>query len=155
LFIKYLFIRFPSILAIAFYLPQVVAQDIVTLPPVIVNAPPESLNQTARNIELLQKEDLTRMHQRRISDVLQGAASYSFSRLGGIAQTGATFLSGAGGQGIMTLDDIPILQSIPGSNLTDNSPSEAINPKRRDTAWPIDVLLSLSGSGRRYPIVYS
>ncbi len=66
------------------------------------------------------------MQQRSISDVLQGTASYSFSRAGGIGQPGITFMRGAGGQGVMTLDDIPLLQTVPGSQLTDTLPSEAV-----------------------------
>jgi outer membrane cobalamin receptor len=118
--------RYAGALAIAFYLPLVVAEDKVTLPAVIVKAPPESLSQAASNTELLDEEDLTQMHQRSISDVLQGSASYSFSRAGGIGNQGVTLMRGAGGQGIMTLDDIPLLQTIPGSHVTDTLPSEAI-----------------------------
>lgn len=116
----------PGALVIALYLPLVFAEDIVTLPPVTVSARAESLQQPTGNTEFLDEDDITRMHQRSISDVLQGTAGYSFSRLGGIGATGVTLLRGAGGQGVMTLDDIPLLQSIPGSHLTDTLPSEAI-----------------------------
>lgn len=101
-------------------------EEITTLEPLVVKAPRETLSQLIRNSEQLDQEDLTRMHQRSISDILQGSPGFSFTRFGGYGQPGASFMRGAGGQGIMTLDDIPLLQTVPGSQISNTIPGEAI-----------------------------
>lgn len=137
---------------LAFYLPIVAAEDFEALPQIVVNPLPESSPVSVGSSEFLDEKDVTRMQQRSVSDVLQGTPGYSFSRLGGIGATGVTLLRGAGGQGIMTLDDIPILESIPGSHLTDSLPSEAIDHAeiRRGPAQSYYPFQALGGTIRLY-----
>jgi vitamin B12 transporter len=103
------------------------AHAIEILPELTVTAPRPSLENQANNINQLDEEDLTRLQQRSISDVLQGASSFSSSRAGGIGQPVVTFMRGSSGQGILTLDDIPMLLTVPGSQVTETLPSEAIH----------------------------
>jgi outer membrane cobalamin receptor len=102
------------------------ANDTVALPPIVVNAPAKSVSSLIQDTESLDQDDITRLHQRSIADVLQGSRGFTFTRYGGVGQPGASFIRGAGGQGVLTLDGIPILQTVPGSQVTHTLPSEAI-----------------------------
>jgi vitamin B12 transporter len=117
----------PAILA-GFYLFLFIqpACAIDYLPLLTVNPPETPLEQLINNPQILEEEDLFIAHERSITDVLQGYPGLSSSKIGGFGQVGALFMRGAGGQGLVTLDDIPLLQSIPGFFNLDTLPVEAI-----------------------------
>jgi vitamin B12 transporter len=98
----------------------------VVLPPITVLAAPVSLNDQINNPQQLDGEEVTGGHERTVSDVLSGLPAITTTRLGGYGQLSGVFLRGAGGQGMMTLDDIPLLVSLPGLQNLDSLPSEAI-----------------------------
>ncbi|MGZ8881749.1 MAG: TonB-dependent receptor plug domain-containing protein [Methylosarcina sp.] len=117
----------PAILG-GFYLfvPIQPAYAIDYLPLLTVNPPETLLEQLINNPQILEEEDLSIAHERSITDVLQGYPGLSSSKIGGFGQVGALFMRGAGGQGLVTLDDIPLLLSIPGFFNLDTLPIEAI-----------------------------
>lgn len=95
--------------------------------PLLTVSPPETpLEQLINNPQKLEEEDLSIAHERSITDVLQGFPGLSSSKTGGFGQVGALFMRGAGGQGLVTLDDIPLLLSVPGFFNLDTLPTEAI-----------------------------
>jgi vitamin B12 transporter len=96
------------------------------LPDITVTAPRQPLADQINNPQLLDEEDITIAHERSISDVLTGLPGLSLGRTGGFGQVGTVFVRGAGGQGLMTLDDIPLLLSVPGFLNLDTLPTEAI-----------------------------
>jgi vitamin B12 transporter len=98
----------------------------VNLPEVIVIAPRIPLAEQISNPQLLDEENITVAHERSISDVLTGLPGLSLSRTGGFGQVGAVYVRGAGGQGLVTLDGIPLMQSVPGLMNLDTLPTEAI-----------------------------
>jgi len=98
----------------------------VMLPPITVWSPPKSLEAQINNPQQLDEEDISVGHERTISDVLSGLPGITTTRLGGYGQLSGLFLRGAGGQGLITLDDIPLLVSLPGLQNFDSLPSEAI-----------------------------
>ncbi len=96
------------------------------LPTITVNPPQTALEELTSNPERLEEEELTVAHERSIADVLQGFSGLSISKTGGFGQVGTLFIRGAGGQGSVTLDDIPLLLSVPGFLNLDTLPVEAI-----------------------------
>ena len=128
------------------------AHAIEILPEQTVTAPRPSLENQVNNNDQLDAEDLTRLQQRSISDVLQGSPSYTSSRAGGIGQPVVTFMRGTSGQGILTLDDIPMLLTVPGSQVTDTLPSEAIHRAevQRGSSEAYHPFQALGGAIRLY-----
>ncbi|NOT12599.1 MAG: TonB-dependent receptor [Methylococcaceae bacterium] len=108
------------------------AYAIETLPDITVTAPQKSLADRVNNLQLLDNDDITIAHERSISDVLTGLPGITLSRSGGFGQAGPIFVRGAGGQGVMTLDDIPLLLSLPGFLNLDTMPTEAIEKAEID-----------------------
>lgn len=96
------------------------------LPPVTVWSPPRSLEAQINNPQQLDEEEIAAGHERTISDVLSGFPGITTTRLGGYGQLSGLFLRGVGGQGLVTLDDIPLLVSLPGLQNFDSFPSESI-----------------------------
>lgn len=97
-----------------------------TLPTVTTFAPRKSLDSQINNPRQLEEEDLSVAHERSVTDALHGLPGLSISRTSGYGQPNALFVRGAGGQGVMTLDDMPLLFSLPGLMNVDSLPSEAI-----------------------------
>lgn len=102
------------------------AENTETLPPVTIWAPSKSLDAQINHSQVLEEETITAAHERTISDVLTGLPGITTTRSGGYGQLSGLFLRGSGGQGLMTLDDIPILANLPGLLNLDSLPSEAI-----------------------------
>ena len=96
------------------------------LPTITVNPPRTPLEQLISNPQLLEEEDISIAHERSIADVLQGFPGISSTKTGGFGQVGSVFMRGTGGQGLVTLDDIPLLLSVPGFLNLDTLPTEAI-----------------------------
>ncbi|MGZ8162918.1 MAG: TonB-dependent receptor plug domain-containing protein [Methylobacter sp.] len=99
---------------------------IETLPAVTVTSPREPLTQIINNTRVLDQGDLSIAHERSLYDVLQGFPGLSVTKVGGYGQVGALFMRGAGGQGLVSLDDIPLMLSVPGFQNLDTLPAEAI-----------------------------
>ena len=97
-----------------------------TLSSITVSAPGKSLEGQINNPQQLNEDDVSVAHERSISDVIQGFPGINITKTGGYGQLSALFMRGAGGQGLTTLDDIPLLLSLPGLQNLDNLPSEAI-----------------------------
>lgn len=91
-----------------------------------VTAPRPPLNHWINNPQLLTAEDIGIAHERSITDVVQGFSSISSSKAGAFGQASSLYIRGAGGQGVVTLDGIPLLQSLPGLFSLDTLPAEAI-----------------------------
>lgn len=97
-----------------------------TLPDMTITAPRQTLEQLVNSPYELDHDEITNMHKRSIDDVLRGLPGFTTSKLGGYGQPDISLMRSAGGQGLMLLDDIPLLQTIPGSQFSDSLPSEAI-----------------------------
>lgn len=102
------------------------AANLVTLPPVTVYAPRTSLAQRINPTQVLEEEDLTIAHERTITDVIQGFPGINAGKVGAFGQATALYIRGVGGQGVVTLDGLPLLQSLPGLFSLDTLPAEAI-----------------------------
>lgn len=100
------------------------AQEI--LPTVTTSATRKSLDAQINNPRQLEEDDISVAHERSITDSLQGLPGLSISRSSGYGQPSAIFVRGAGGQGVMTLDGMPLLFSLPGLLNVDGLPTEAI-----------------------------
>jgi vitamin B12 transporter len=122
------FMRVALIVITYFIVNHMVYGDtkVVVLPPVTVLSSPISLDTQINNPQQLDEEEITAGHERSISDVLSGLPGITTTRIGGYGQLSGVFLRGAGGQGLMTLDDIPLLVSLPGLQNLDSLPSEAV-----------------------------
>jgi len=96
------------------------------LPDITVNSPRTPLEQLISNPQLLEEEDLSIAHERSITDVIQGFPGVNLTRMGGYGQQTGVLMRGAGGQGLITLDDIPLLASVPGLQNLDTLPIEAL-----------------------------
>jgi vitamin B12 transporter len=97
-----------------------------TLPEIIVTAPRKPIENQINNPQLLDEEDISVAHERSIADVIQGFPGISSTRAGGFGQTQPLNIRGASGQGVVTLDGMPLLQSAPGFLNLDTLPTEAI-----------------------------
>jgi vitamin B12 transporter len=97
-----------------------------TLPEMTVTAPRQSLNERISNNQELDEEDITVAHERSIVDVIQGFSGVSSNKTGGFGQPGSLFMRGSGGQGLVTLDGIPLILAVPGFLNLDPLPAEAI-----------------------------
>ncbi|ESS71432.1 vitamin B12 transporter BtuB [Methyloglobulus morosus KoM1] len=102
------------------------AYAIETLSEITVTAPRKPLADQINSPQMLDEEDISIAHERSIADVIQGFPGISSSKVGGFGQIGALNIRGAGGQGMVTLDGIPLLQSVPGFLNLDTLPTEAI-----------------------------
>jgi outer membrane cobalamin receptor len=96
------------------------------LPSLTVWSPPKTLETQINNPQYLDDEEIVAGHERTVSDVLSGLPGITTTRLGGYGQLSGLFLRGVGGQGLVTLDDIPLLVSLPGLQNFDSFPSESI-----------------------------
>lgn len=95
------------------------------LPSMTINSPRTPLAQLISNPQLLEREDLSIAHERSITDVLQGFSGVNMTK-SGYGQQNGLLMRGAGGQGLITLDDIPLLMSLPGLQNLDTLPTEAL-----------------------------
>jgi vitamin B12 transporter len=102
------------------------AYAIETLPEITVTAPRKPLADQINNPQQLDEEDISIAHERSIADVIQGLPGISSTRAGGFGQTQPLNIRGASGQGVVTLDGLPLLQSAPGFLNLDTLPTEAI-----------------------------
>jgi len=102
------------------------AMAVEILPPVTVYAPRSSLSNVINQPEILEEKDLTVAHERTIIDVAQGLPGINATKLSGFGQPNAFYIHGVGGQGVVTLDGIPLLQSIPGFFNLDALPVESM-----------------------------
>lgn len=98
-----------------------------TLPDITITAPETPLTDHINNPQQLDEEDITVAHERSIVDVIQGLPGVSASKTGGFGQPGLLMMRGAGGQGLVSIDGIPILLTVPGLVNMDTLPPEAIN----------------------------
>ncbi len=111
---------------------SVSAHAVEILPDITVVAPRPSLETQIGNPQELDDETIGIAHERSISDVLNGLPGLSGNRTGGFGQVGTLYVRGAGGQGVLMLDDIPLLQSVPGFLNLDTLPSEALQKAEID-----------------------
>lgn len=95
------------------------------LPEITVIAP-KTLTEHINNLKFLDDKDITVAHERSITDVIQGLPGVTVNRVGAFGQTTALYLRGVGGQGVVTLDGLPLLHSLPGVFSFDTLPAEAI-----------------------------
>jgi vitamin B12 transporter len=100
--------------------------ETVVLPEMTVSAPGYPLSDRINNPQHLGEEDITVAHERSITDVIQGFPGVAVNRVGGFGQVTALYFRGAGGQGVVSLDGLPLLQSLPGLFSLDTLPAEAI-----------------------------
>lgn len=105
------------------YLPTAFA--VSELPILTVYAQPERLTQRIINPKLLDSEDIAIGHERSITDVLAGLPGISLNN-GGFGQQTGLVMRGAGGQGIVSLDGIPLFSSFPGLLNLDVLPTESL-----------------------------
>jgi vitamin B12 transporter len=121
---------------------------IENLPEITVTAPTNSLSDQINNPQLLDEDDITVAHERTITDVIQGFPGITTGKVGAFGQATALYIRGAGGQGVVTLDGIPLIQSLPGLLNLDSLPAEAIQSaeivKGPDSAYR--AFQSLGGS---------
>lgn len=96
------------------------------LPPLTVMSEQELPEQLINNLLLLDQKALSVAHERNLNDVLTGFPGLSMTRAGGYGQSAAVFMRGAGGQGLVSLDGIPLLLTLPGFQNLDTLPTEAI-----------------------------
>lgn len=114
-------------LAVGFLCNAVQAADTLpVLPTVTVTPPQASLSKLISNPQVLEEADLTIAHERSITDVMQGLPGVSLTKTGGYGQQSSLILRGTGGQGLISIDDIPLLPSIPGLQNLDTLPIEAL-----------------------------
>lgn len=103
-----------------------VAQDAV-LPAITSFASRKALDAEIDNPRYVNEAEIAVAHERSIADALQGLPGLTMGKGGGYGQTSALFVRGVGGQGVVTLDDIPLLFSLPGLLNLDSLPTEAIS----------------------------
>jgi vitamin B12 transporter len=77
------------------------------LPPITVWSTSKTLETQINNPQQLDDEEIAAGHERTISDVLSGLPGITTTRLGGYGQLSGLLLRGAGGQGLVTFDEIP------------------------------------------------
>jgi vitamin B12 transporter len=99
---------------------------IETLPEITVTAFRKPLEDQINNPQLLDEEDIAVSHERTITDVVQGLPGITATKVGGFGQPSGIYIRGAGGQGVVTLDGIPLLQSLPRLLNLDALPAEAV-----------------------------
>jgi vitamin B12 transporter len=121
------------------------AVAIETLTPIIVTASPTLVEKISNPLKL-DEEDITIGHERSIADVFQGFPGISSTSPGGFGLTQTFNIRGAGGQGTVTLDGIPMLQSLPGLFNLDTLPTEAIK-NAEFVRGPDDVYRSFQSLG--------
>jgi vitamin B12 transporter len=97
-----------------------------TLPTVTVTAPRTTLTERINPPQLLDEDTISIAHERSITDVIQGLPGVNASRSGGYGQLSTLNIRSAGGLGVITLDGLPVLQSLPGLLNLDTLPTEAI-----------------------------
>lgn len=114
------------LIGIGSYTPIRPAYALEYLPLLTVTPAPAPLEQLVNDPEILEEEELAVAHERSMTDVLHGFSGLTSSKIGGFGQVGSLYVRGAGGQGLITLDDIPLLLSIPGFFNLDTLPVEAI-----------------------------
>lgn len=102
------------------------AVSMEVLPPLTVYSPRTPLSQLIGNSQLLTEDDISIAHERTITDVIQGFPGISTSKVGAFGQPTTLYIRGVGGQGVVTLDGLPLLQSLPGLFSLDTLPAEAI-----------------------------
>lgn len=107
------------------YNPRAYA-EVDVLSPITVWSSPKPLDTHINNPQQLDEEEIVAGHERSITDVLSGLPGITTTRSGGFGQLSGVFLRGAGGQGLITVDDIPLLVSLPGLQNLDSLPSEAV-----------------------------
>lgn len=95
------------------------------LPLLTVYAQPERLTPYILNPTLLDAEDIAVGHERSIVDVLAGLPGIGLNN-GGFGQQTGLVMRGAGGQGTVTLDGMPLFSSFPGLLNLDVLPTEAL-----------------------------
>lgn len=97
-----------------------------TLPMMTVTASRPALDQYINKPQVLEEADLSIAHERTLGEVIKGFPGISLTQGGGFGQQTAVQIRGAGGQGVMTLDDIPLLQAMPGLQNLDSLPVETL-----------------------------
>jgi vitamin B12 transporter len=101
-------------------------QALELLTPITVTPDQITYDQIINNSQLLSEGDLSIAHERSILDVIQGHPGVATTRLGGYGQPSGLLIRGTGGLGLITLDDIPLLNAVPGLFSFDTLPNEAI-----------------------------
>jgi outer membrane cobalamin receptor len=99
---------------------------IETLPDITVTAPKQPLIEHISNTQQLNEDDIAAAHERSIADVIQGLPGVGASKTAGFGQPGSLFMRGSGGQGLVSLDDIPVILTVPGLLNLDTLPAEAV-----------------------------
>jgi outer membrane cobalamin receptor len=99
---------------------------IETLPEITITAPRTPLAEQINNPQKLDEDDISIAHERTITDVIHGLPGITTTKVGGFGQPSGLYIRGVGGQGVVTLDGIPMLQSLPGLLFLDTLPAEAI-----------------------------
>ncbi len=97
-----------------------------TLPDITIIAPRKPLQEQINNPQKLDEDDISIAHERTITDIIHGMPGITATKVGGFGQPSGLYIRGVGGQGVVTLDGIPLLQSLPGLLFLDTLPAEAI-----------------------------
>ena len=79
-----------------------------------------------QGVQTLDEELLSIAHERSIVDVLDGNPGVASARFGGYGLPSGVLLRGVAGQGMISLDGIPLFQSLPGGQNLDTLPVEAL-----------------------------
>ncbi len=95
------------------------------LPEITIVASPNFSNEQT-GVRELDEEDLSVAHERSIVDILDGHPGVATAKFGGYGLPSGILLRGANGQGMITLDGIPLFQSLPSAQNMDTLPVEAL-----------------------------
>lgn len=115
----------PLIIGVCLFIRSQTAYTLEILPDMTVTPSETSLERLVNNPQILEEDDLFIAHERSVTDVIQGLPGLNVSK-NGYGQLSGVLMRGAGGQGLVTLDDVPLLASIPGLQNVETIPTEAI-----------------------------
>jgi vitamin B12 transporter len=99
--------------------------SVIDLPEINVQTVPD-ISVASKSVQTLDEEDLSVAHERSIVDVLDGQPGVATARFGGYGLPNGVLLRGVAGQGMISLDGIPLFQSLPGAQNLDTLPIEAL-----------------------------
>ena len=99
---------------------------IETLPEITVSVPRPPLAEHINNTQQLDEDAIAVAHERSVADVIRGFSGISASKTAGFGQPGSLFLRRSGGQGLVSLDGIPVILTVPGLLNLDTLPPESI-----------------------------
>ena len=110
----------------AFHSSTIKAENATEVLPEVTVTAKLSSQKSSNNQETFEEADLSVAHERSITEVLEGHTGINVVKLGGYGLPQSLQIRGAGGLGLITLDDIPLFQQQPGLHNLDALPIEAL-----------------------------